>query len=68
MDANSTLVWLNDHWKSTQRAAIEATGFHPSEDKETAILAGLIPGNNTTIMRGVGDTTGIGLAVAYHLD
>jgi CSLREA domain-containing protein len=67
-DINGVLIVANDDWKSTQQAAIEATGLPPNDDKESAILATLAAGNYTAIMRGVGDTTGIGLVEAYHLD
>ncbi|MBA3609515.1 MAG: hypothetical protein H0W43_13595, partial [Chthoniobacterales bacterium] len=59
-DGNGVLVMENDDWRSTQEAAIEATGLVPNDDQEAAILATLAPGNYTAIMRGVGDTTGIG--------
>ena len=50
-------------------AAISSLGEHAVADGATAaILAALIPGNYTAIMRGVGDTTGIALVEAYHLD
>jgi CSLREA domain-containing protein len=67
-DGNGALIVSNDNWKSTQQTAIEATGLQPSDDLESAILATLAAGNYTAIMRGVGNTTGIGLVEAYHLD
>jgi hypothetical protein len=67
-DANGSPISSNDNWKSTQQAAIEATGIPPNDDKESAILAGLAPGNYTAIVSGVGGTTGIGLVEAYRLD
>jgi len=36
-------------------------------DKESAILATLAPGNYTAIVRGLNDTIGIGLVEVYHL-
>ena len=67
-DGNGLLVHANDNWKGTQQVAIEATGLAPTRDLESAILATLAAGNYTAIMSGVGDTTGIGLVEAYHLD
>ena len=67
-DGNGALVMANDNWKSTQQAVIEATGLQPTDDNEPAILAALASGIYTAIMRGVGDTTGIGLVEAYHLE
>ena len=67
-DGHGALVMANDNWKSTQQAVIEATGLQPTDDNEPAILAALAPGIYTAIMSGVGDTTGIGLVEAYHVD
>ena len=67
-DGNGDLIVSNDNWKSTQQAEIEATGIPPNDDKESAIIADLVAGNYTAIVRGVGETTGVGLVEAYHLD
>jgi len=67
-DGNGALIVSNDNWRSTQEVAIEDTGLAPNDDLEAAILATLAAGNYTAIMRGVGETTGIGLVEAYHLD
>ena len=67
-DGNGALVASNNDWKSTQHAAIEATGLAPSDDMEAAILADLATGAYTAILSGAGQTTGIGLVEAYHLD
>ena len=68
-DGNGALLLSNDNWKDAPNATeIQATGLAPSDDRESAILMTLTPGNYTTIMRGVNRTTGIGLAEAYKLD
>jgi PKD repeat protein len=64
----STLLVMNDNWKTDQQAAIEATGIPPSNDLESAIVRTLTPGGYTAILRGKGDTTGIGAVEAYDLD
>jgi hypothetical protein len=66
-DGNGALIVANDNWKSTQQAAIEATGLQPSAELESAILATLASGNYTAIVRGVGETTGVGLVEAYDI-
>ena len=67
-DASGTTLATNDNWKSTQQAAITATGLAPSDDREAAILSSpLAPGNYTAIVRGVGDTTGVALVEIYQL-
>ncbi len=63
-----TLLQMNDDWKTDQQAEIEATGLAPSNDLESAIVRTLDPGSYTAILRGKGDTTGIGVVQAYDLD
>ena len=67
-DANGGLIFANDNWRSDQEAAIIATGIPPSNDLESAIVALLPPSNYTAIVRGVSDTTGVGLVEAYALN
>jgi hypothetical protein len=67
---SSGLLLFNDNWKETQRAEIEATGMAPTIDSESAIVASL-PANGaiyTVVLRGAGNTTGIGVVEAYDLD
>jgi PKD repeat protein len=64
----NTLLATNDNWKTDQQAEIEATGIPPSNDLESAIVRTLTPNNYTAILRGKGDTTGIGAVEAYDLD
>ena len=67
-DVNGALLTTNDNWKDTQQPEIEATGLGPTDDRESAMLQSLAPGNYTAIVRGVSDTTGVGLVEIYHLD
>lgn len=66
-DGSGTLLATNDDWKSDQRADIEATTLQPSDDRESALLRTLTPGNYTAIVRGKLDTTGVALVEAYNL-
>lgn len=66
-NGNGGLIASNDDWRESQQAAIEATGIPPSNIKESAILAAISPGNYTAVMRGVGNTTGVGLVEVYNL-
>ncbi|HEV2839723.1 MAG TPA: hypothetical protein VGW39_00215 [Chthoniobacterales bacterium] len=62
------LISFNDNWsESTQAQEIIDTGIPPSEGQESAIVATLMPGNYTAIMRGLNGTTGIGVVEAYDL-
>lgn len=65
-DANGAVI-SNAGWRATQEAEIKATTIPPSNDNEAAILATLVPGNYTAVVRGKDDTTGIGLVEAYNL-
>jgi hypothetical protein len=64
----NTLLAMNDNWKTDQRAEIEATGLAPINDFESAIVRTLAPGSYTAILRGNGNTTGIGVVEAYDLN
>jgi len=68
-DGNGTILQTNNDWPDAPNAnEIQMTGLAPPDNRESAILLPLGPGNYTTIMRGVNRTTGIGLAEAYKLD
>jgi FG-GAP repeat len=64
-DGNQNQIATNDNWKSTQQAAIQATGKAPPHDSESAILQTLMPGNYTAILAGKNNTTGVGLVEVY---
>jgi hypothetical protein len=66
----NTLLFSNDDWRvSSQEAEIEASGFAPNHDAESAIIWTLTPGENyTAIVRGKNGQTGIGAVEAFDLD
>jgi hypothetical protein len=57
----------NDDWKTDQQN-VEATGLAPANDRESAIVITLDPGNYTLVMRGKNDSSGIGVVEAYDID
>jgi predicted extracellular nuclease len=64
--SSGALITMNDNWKeSPQRSQIEGTIFQPSDDREAVILATLPPAAYTVILKGAGQTTGIGLVEVY---
>jgi hypothetical protein len=76
-DSTGALIASNDNWQHTiiggiitsdQVAAIRASGHAPTDPSESAIIATLPPGNYTAIVRGVNNTTGVGLVEVYDLD
>ena len=75
-DSTGALIASNDNWMTTiiggiittdQVAAIRASGHAPTNAMESAMIVTLPPGNYTAIVRGVSDTTGIGLVEVYDL-
>ncbi len=65
-DSNGGVV-SNDDWRATQETEIIATTVQPADDKEPAILATLVPGNYTAIVRGKDNATGIAVVEAYKV-
>ena len=75
-NAAGALIGSNDDWQHTiiggvitqnQVADIQNSGHAPTDPSESAIIAELPPGNYTAIVRGVNDTTGVGLVEVYDL-
>ena len=76
-DSTGALIASNDSWLHTiiggiitgdQVRDIRNSGHAPTDSRESAIIATLPPGNYTAIVRGVNDTTGVGLVEVYDLD
>jgi hypothetical protein len=76
-NAAGALIGSNDDWQHTiiggiitrdQVADIQNSGHAPTDPSESAIIAELPPGNYTAIVRGVNDTTGVGLVEVYDLN
>jgi hypothetical protein len=69
-DANGAVLQANDNWKdSPYKQTIIDSGVPPTNDSESAIIAGL-PGNGasyTAIVKGANDGTGIGVVEIYAL-
>ncbi|MFN2621800.1 MAG: hypothetical protein ABR611_03050 [Chthoniobacterales bacterium] len=66
--AGGNQLAANDDWKTnTNVADIIASGIAPTDDLEAALLIRLEPGAYTTVVSGVGDTTGIGLVEVYEV-
>jgi Putative Ig domain len=60
-------VFPNDNWKTTQEQLIRDTGLQPGDDRESAIVIALDPGNYTAIVAGKNGATGIALVEVYDL-
>jgi len=76
-DSTGALIASNDNWQFTiiggiittdQVSDIRNSGYAPGDGRESAIIAELPSGNYTAIVRGVNNTTGVGLVEVYDLD
>jgi hypothetical protein len=76
-NGTGALIGSNDNWGTTIIGGIITTnqahdilnsGLAPGNRNESAIIATLPPGNYTAIVRGVNNTTGVGLVEVYDLD
>ena len=67
-DANGILLASNDNWRSTQQAAIIATGLPPTRDAESAIVTSFAPGSYTAIVRGANGANGVAVVEVYQLN
>jgi len=66
-DSHGLLLFSNDDWRMSQEGEILATSLAPPDDRESAILCTLMPGDYTAILRGKNNTTGIALVEVYDL-
>jgi len=75
-NARGALIASNDNWHTTifggiitriQFPDIIDSGYAPTDGRESAIIADLLPGNYTMIVRGVNNTTGVALVEIYDI-
>lgn len=60
-------IVYNDNWRTTQEQIIKDTTIPPLDDRESAIVIGLDPGNYTAVVAGKNGATGIALVEVYDL-
>ena len=58
---------INNNWRDTQEAEIQATGLAPTNDLECAIVVTLNPGAYTGIVRGSNNSSGVALIEVYDI-
>jgi len=66
-DSKGSPPLINDNWRTSQEAEILQTGLAPTDDRESAVVKRLDPGNYTAIIRGADGKPGIGLVELYDL-
>ena len=67
-DQNGALIGSNDNWRDAQPTSIKATLLAPADTRESVIVASLVAGNYTAIVRGNNGTTGVALVEVYRLE
>jgi hypothetical protein len=69
LNANGATIASNNDWKfpEAQAQAIKVVGLAPTNDRESALLATLVPGRYTAIVRGNNGGIGVGLVEVYNL-
>lgn len=67
VNSDGATIRSNNNWREMQQAEIEAVGLQPGDDRESALLEIIPPGNYTAIVRGSGNTTGVALVEVYLL-
>jgi hypothetical protein len=66
-DAEGSLIFQNDDWRSDQQQQIIDSSLAPTDDRESAIYASLAPGLYSAIIRGSGNSSGTALFEVYRL-
>jgi len=67
-NGNGDLIGFNDNWKETQASsAVRATQLMPLDNRESAIVAALPPGNYSAVVRGKDNATGVALVEVYRV-
>lgn len=66
-NSDGMVITSNDDWQDTEPAMIAATGLAPHDSRESALITSLSPGAYTAILRGKGNTVGLGILEVYVL-
>jgi hypothetical protein len=67
VNSSGVVIRSNNNWKDSQQTEIETTGLQPSDSREAALIETVAPGNYTAVVRGAGNTTGVGLVEVYDI-
>jgi uncharacterized delta-60 repeat protein len=66
-DGAGRSIGTNDDWRSTQEQEIKDTTIPPTNDRESALVKTVPPGNYTAVLAGANNGTGIGLVEVHDL-
>ena len=63
-----SVIAINDNWQETQQPEVEASGIPPTDSRESAIVATLVPATYTASLAGMNNGSGVGLVEVYDLN
>jgi hypothetical protein len=66
-DGNGATIAFNDNWADDANQGSIPPSLKPGDPHESALYRVLPPGSYTAIMRGAGNSTGIGLVEVYNV-
>ncbi len=67
--SDQAVLATNDDWGTAANASqLSASGFAPGNPLDSGLLVTLAPGAYTTIVSGVGGSTGVGVSAVYEVD
>ena len=66
-NADGATIQSNDDWRQSQQQSLIDSGVPPANDRESALITKLPPGNYTAIVRGKNNSSGVGLVEVYNL-
>ena len=66
-DSGNNLLQANNNWFDSQAEELRETGLQPEFSSEAAIVRTLAPGAYTAVVRGNGNTSGVGVVELYDL-
>ena len=61
-------IAVNDNWKEIQQPEVEATSIPPTDERESAIVATLVPSVYTAALAEASGGSGVGLVEIYDLN
>lgn len=65
---NGSVIAINDNWQDTQQPEVDATGIPPTDLRESAIVATLVPATYTASLAEMTNASGVGLVELYDLN
>lgn len=66
-DSFGNLVAENNDWQDAQKNEIEAASLAPTDPRESVIITALKAGGYTAVIRGAGESEGVGLLEIYSV-